>query len=465
MDVRRVSFGVRATIRRAFAEFLALPTAVIVGFLLLAVASYALDRASLERGSGLRAVLESHVFGSPEASADLLRTIATGLITVTSITISLLLLAVQQSSTSMTTEVLDQFLRRRVNQLYFGTFVGLALYALITLATVSRGFNPVYGAAVAFLLTVLALFLLIVLLYTTLNQMRSVEIVGAIHRHTLVARTRQRRFIAKTRAEPRLSAAVRRPVTTERHGFVTRVELEALGAAAERGPGAVEIVLAVSIGAFVAYGDVLAEVAAETAAAAEAAAAAVRAAVQLEIQRDIALDPGYGIEQIETIAWTSISTSKSNPSPGILGVRSLRDLLARWSVDEQEPRGDASVPVVYVDDVMPRLMSALESLAVVASESMQHRTVGEVLRALAATFDRLQPADRRRAEDVVLRVMSALGDHVLTADLDAALNALARTLAAAGSVATATAVGVARDALAASVGRLGSRATRAPRVA
>lgn len=457
--MRHFKFGIWDTIRRAFREFLTLPTAIIAGFLALAAASYVLDRTSLAERAPVRAALEAHVFGSPGATADLLGTIAGGLITVTSITISLLLLAVQQSSGSMTSEVLDQFLRRRVNQVYFGTFVGLALYALVTLATVSDDFNPVYGGTVAFALTVAALYLLILLLYTTLNQMRPVEIIDAIHRHTLVARERQREFIVRTRPAPRLEGPVRTRVTAEGHGYVTRVDLEALDRAAAAAPGRVEIVLAVSIGAFVAFGDRLADVVAETPAAATALTDPVRAAMHLEIQRDIALDPAYGIEQIETIAWTSISTSKSNPAPGLLGIRSLRDLLSRWSAAGEVPRREPTVPVVYADDVMPRLMSALEALAIVSCESMQHQNFTEVVRALVVTFDRLRPDDRHRAEDLILRIISALGEHVLTADLDDALLALEATLAA-HHPSTAAALRTARDDLAASVGHLGSRASR-----
>jgi hypothetical protein len=51
--------------------------------------------------------------------------------------------ALQQSAGAMTSEVFDQFLRRRINQVYFGVFVGLALDALLTLASVSDDFNSV----------------------------------------------------------------------------------------------------------------------------------------------------------------------------------------------------------------------------------------------------------------------------------------------------------------------------------
>lgn len=56
----------------------------------------------------------------------------------------------------------------------------------------------------------------------------------------------------------------------------------------------------------------------------------IRKAVSLEYQRDLDTDPAYGIEQLVTIGWTSISTAKSNPGPGLLAIWNLRDLLARW---------------------------------------------------------------------------------------------------------------------------------------
>jgi uncharacterized membrane protein len=452
-------------VRRAFGEFLTVPTAIIVGFVLLAAGSYTLDRADFEALAPTRRFLQQHVFGSPRATSDLLGTIAGGLITVTSITVSLLLVALQQSSSAMTSQVFDQFLRRRINQVYFGTFVGVALYAVLTLATVTEDFNPLYGGLLAIVFTVASLFLLILLLYTTVNQMRPVEIIEAIHDHTLLARDRQRELIAKTRERPMSRHPVQARVASDGHGYVTRLGVDAIARAADDAPGGAEVVLLVSIGDFVAFGDHLAEIRTRTMEAAAAIAPTVAANIHLEIQRDIALDAGYGIEQIETIAWTSISTSKSNPAPGLLGIRSVRDLLARWS---SEPPARTTIrlpPIVYHDDVPARAMDALESLAVVSSESMQHQCFAEVVRALATLFGRLPTAHQQRAADVALRIMAALGEHVLTAELDAALSALADALSAGDRRDVADAVTAARHTLARSVGSLNSRSTRVPRAA
>jgi uncharacterized membrane protein len=449
-------------IQRAFSEFLTVPTVVILGFLLLAAGSYAMDRSGLPWLEPVRSALKTHIFADSQATSDLLSTIAAGLMTVTSITISLLLLAVQQTASSMTSEVVDQFLRRTHNQLFFGFFVGLALYALVTLGTVSRSFNPVLGATLTSILTAFALYGLILLLYTTINQMRTVEIVETIHDHTLAARERQLGMVLKTRASPKHVGLASRPVDAARRGFVTKIDVDAIGAAAARVQGDVEVLLSVSIGSYVAFRDVLAEVRAESHGDTRELANAVRDAISLGRQRDLTLDPSYGIEQLETIAWTSISSSKSNPAPGLLIIRSLRDLLARWSIEPPSDivRNGQPSPVVYHDDVFARLMNALESLAVVSTESMQHQNFAEVVRAIAVMFDRLPVHERQRAEDLIRRILSGLADHVLTGELDDSLTALSATLRSCQRSETAAAVTAAQRQLGQSVGKLNSRSSR-----
>lgn len=447
-------------VRRAFNEFLALPTLIIIGFLSLAVATYAIDFGRAPWLESARRVLEARVLVDATATGDLLRTIAGGLITVTSITISLLLLALQQVASSLTAEVYDQFLHRRQNQAYFGFFVGVSLYALVTLATVNENFNPVFGATVAFGLTVAALYILIVLLYTTINQMRPDEVIYEIQRLTLAARQEQLSFIARTRRRAVDTGGLGTPVRASRNGYVTKVDLDELESVSNDAGGRLEFILPVSIGSYVTFGDVVAHVSGEASAHTELLGDRVRAAIRLERQQDLPTDPGYGIDQLEAIGWTSASTAKSDHAPAIMAVRNLRDILARW-VEDGVPAPDGRVvPVVYVDDVPARLLNAFESIAVASTESMQHQTLAEVLRTFTLLFDRLPAEEQIRAEDLILRVLSGLGDHVLTAPLEHALRALADTLGDCGRSETAAAVRTACDTLAQSVGIISSRADR-----
>jgi uncharacterized membrane protein len=179
-------------------------------------------------------------------------------------------------------------------------------------------------------------------------------------------------------------------------------------------------------------------------------------------ERDLDDDPAFGIKQLADIGWTSVSTAKSNPAPGLLVIHSLRDLMARWSSDERPTNRDKTVPVVvvYRDDVLTELFNAFEILAVVASESMQPHTTSALVRTFAIMFERLPSLYRQRADQAIRRSLSAFGEHVLTSELDQSLLELAQTMKTAGHDETAGRVQQARDTLAASVGKLASRATR-----
>jgi uncharacterized membrane protein len=458
--------GWRATgaqVRRALDEFAAVPIWIIFGFLLLAAAGYLLDHTSATLLDPVRQVMRQHVFATARSTGDLLGTIAASLITVTSITFSLLLLAVQQSAASLTTQVLDQYLRRRFNQVVFGFFVGLALYALVILSTVDEPFNPVISATIALILMAVALGLLPVLLYSTLDQMRPAAIVDAIHDHTLLARHQQLALLRKTRRASVSREPAQRLVRTAMDGFVTNLDVDAIGSAAQKARGDLEVTLRVAIGSYVAHQDVVAELKGGTFEDQTTAEQAVLHAITLDRQRDLDTDPAYGIQQLVTIAWTSISTSKQNPAPGVLVVQRLRDLLARWSAGEAQvaaPPSDPVLSVVYDDDVLKQLMDAFEALAIVSTESMQHQVFAEVARSFAVTLDRMPVDLQDRAADVVCRSLTGLGDHILAADLESALAALSHALIAAGRLDAATRVTAAQAQMKDTVGHLHSRSTR-----
>lgn len=461
-DSRLQKFGEVA--HRAFEEFLRFPLLIIAIFLLLAAASTALDYARIGWLEPLRNDIRVFLFRNPQATSGLLGTVAGSIITVTSITFSLLLLAVQQAAAALTPAVYDQFLRRRVNQVYFGFFVGLALYTLVILATVNPPYNPIMGASLDLLLTIIALSLIVLLLYTTINQMRPVVVINTIHDHVLAARECQLDLLARARRAPQLEDRKATPVRATAHGYVVRLELDGLAEATKKTGAAFEIVLQVAIGSYVAFDDTVATIRAASPQDAALVAKALRAAIILEQQRDLEYDPAYCIEHLGIIGWTSISTAKSNPAPGVRVLRSLRDVLARWSAERAEKdRGKPAVeilPVVYTDNVFPALLDTFETLAVVASESMQPQTIAEFLRTFALMFARLPAEQQPRAENLIRTSLSALGEHVLTAELDAALSDLQHALEVAGRDGTANEVRGAHQAMRASIGKLGSRATR-----
>lgn len=454
---------VRETLKRALTSFLAIPTLMIVLFMLLAFGAYGLEQSDLRWLMPVREFMQEHVFGDPQATGTLLGTIAAGIITITSITFSLLLLALQQSASALTHQVFDQFLQRRLNQFYFGFFVGLALYALIMLSTVNPPYNPVLGATLALLLTGIALYVLLLLIYSTITQMRPTEIMRAIHDHIISGRESQLVMISKTRRPSSCQTPGGVPVRLQTSGFVVAIDVDAIGRAIAAAPSPVDVEFVMSIGTFVAFGDTVAMVRAADDADVEDVAGAVEAAVEIDRLRHLDSDPAYGIEQLETMAWRSISTSQQNPAPGITAIHTLRDILARWASETGNDHKDRNVLAIsYPDDVVPHLLGAFESLAVAASESMQHQTYAAVLDTFALTFSRLPLAMQDDAEDAIRGTLAGMGDHVLTNQLDDALSGLIETLESEERYSTAAAVRSARNTLAESNGTLNSRSTRVP---
>ena len=444
-------------VRRAFSEFLTIPTLIIAGFLLLAAVMYQVD-AVREREDW-----PSILPGDHDSIRTLLETIATSIITVTSITFSLLLLAVQQGAATLTAQVYDQFLRRSANQTYFGFFTGLALYALIVLATVHPGYTPVYSAILGFALTVVALYLLILLIYSTIDQMRPVMIVQNIRDHAIGARHHQREVMRRTSQTEVPGASYSIAVDALDSGFLASFDPAALVRAAQGCGEARQIVIRRFIGDYVSVGETIAELR-YSVRPSEVDLDPVRDALQLSEQRDLIHDPAFGIDQLATIGWTAASTSKSNPHPAILACWNLRDLVASWypAIDAEQPDrpGDQDATrIVYTDNVPRELLRAFESLIVVASESMQHQTLAAAYGALALAARRMPRAMLADIEAIVNRSLPALGDHVPTAELGDAIAALGAALRDAGG--DPALLDAASAKLRQSIGRLGSRATRA----
>jgi uncharacterized membrane protein len=407
--------------RRAFQEFLALPTLIIVLFITLAVGAYLFERSAYKFTSPIYSFFEARVFVDAEATSDLLGNIAGSIITVTSITITLLLLIVQQSASNLTTQVFDQFLRRHSNQFFFGFFVGVAVFSLITLATVDEPFNPVFSASLVFLFTVIALFLLLVLFYITIHQMRPPVILGAIHDHTLAARAHQRALIARTQRQSQSGAPYSYPVLSDHHGFVTDINLDQLERVLKETPEVAEILLFVSIGSFVAYRDCIAEVKTFQEGNFDDKIETFRDAVKLERSRDLASDPSYGVTQLEQIAWSVLSPSKSNLAPGLQAIYLLRDLLSRWVEEEKQPLDREKLPIIYNDDVISNLLHTFTSLAVIASMSKQHQTMIAIFETFLHVYDRLPDKWQPDADDAIAGLLQVLDSYIVTAPFKQAL--------------------------------------------
>lgn len=457
-----------SAVKRSFRQFLTLPLATVISFVGLNALAYLVDRSwsGGQAPTGFRWL--GALIGDSAALGSLLATLATSIITVTSITFSILLLAVQQGAAALTAQVTDQFMARKTNQFYFGYFVGLSIFVLMTLVANTDFHRPVLATALALLLAALALCLIIVMIYNTIDQMRPEQIIQLIHDKVLEARGAELGLLGATRREARPGWAGIASIRSRESGYVVgldRVRIEK--AVARYAPGDVEIESLVTVGTYRAVEDPVFELRCRPGSAlgAEARAGIVGAALTALVYddgRNLRNDAAYGLHQLATIAWTSVSTSKSNPSPGLTVVRALRDIIAQWSRGERDLRGDARSCIVYRDAAPTIATDALEAVIVVASESIQSQTLTEAVETLTILLGHVDPQTAERLADVANRALSSLGEHVLTRQLDVALIDLAKALEGRGFVTVARAVSRASTELAASLGKLNSRSTRVP---
>jgi uncharacterized membrane protein len=383
---------------RALREYAAVPLAVVLALTALALVSVVSDQAHGPFFASVRRGL-AHFIGRQTAT-DTLSAVATGLVTVTSITFSVLLLAVQQTASSLSPVVFDQFVRRRGNQLYLGLFVGLALYSYLVMAAVKPKTPPIIGAFIATVLTVVALGCLLVLVYSTIDQMRPDNVIRQLHDRAVRAHAREEALVRRTRRHSACRAPARAEYRCETFGYIESFDLDRLAEALAHTDGEVELCCA--IGDEVVTGDVVARVRHHDQRSAEEILAAVRRSVAISPAPDIDVDPSTAIRDISNIGWSSGSTSKHNPAIAAQSLHALRDLGSRWLSEGVREPGDAVLPVIYPDRDAEELLDALYAAAVVARESRQYHQAAKVLSTYRFLFEVADgPTSARMRRDLV----------------------------------------------------------------
>jgi hypothetical protein len=287
---------------------------------------------------------------------------------------------------------------------FLGFFVGLALYAYIVMAAVQDKKPPIIGAFVATVLTIAAMLILLGLVYSSINQMRPSNVIRQIHDRVLLARARETRLLRRTRRRPCAgeadTAAVCRSNVT---GYVTKIDLDMIAAALDA-EGVVEVVLHITLGQHVSYGDDLASIRRASDQEQHRIAGALGAAVVISRQRNLEHDATAGIDDLVNIAWTSGSTSKQSPEVSRQALHALRDLGARWlkhdpaDLEHDGEPDEVPLPIVYEDNDLDRIFDCLYSLLVVAQESHQHMEAARVLETYQKFIGLCTGDNRRRLE-------------------------------------------------------------------
>src|SRR5919199_1902227 len=239
-------------VRLAYQKYLTVPTIIITAFFVLAITMVYLEKSGISSVDQLREGIKNIALGKASSTQTAVSAATGALISITAITFTVLLIAVQQAAGAMSPMIIDQFLRRPFNQVAFGYFVGMSLFSLVVLVTTHSTFDPVLSALLSFVFSGIALYLLTALVYVTLTQMRPPVVIHATHDGVLEARKRQLPIVEQTRRAPQMSAGPRVPVQSRADGYVYNVDLRTIERAIGGRRDSLEIVLHVQVGSYVA---------------------------------------------------------------------------------------------------------------------------------------------------------------------------------------------------------------------
>lgn len=414
----------------ALKEFLLAPLLVVAGVVVLAGLAAMADRASAPWLLSMRDAVATVV--PPGATSTMLQTVTPGMLTAISIIFFVMLMTVQQQATTYTTAVLDQFMHRWLNQVFFGLFIGLAVYYVAVLTVIAPG-QAVLSAALASVLTVTALILLLVFIYNTFDQLRPSSSASLIVYHALRARSTQQALLARCRGTSQLAGMATTHATVLYSGYIVAIDIDVLAAAIGKTHGPVEIEFHVVVGTHIVIGDTVADVRGHHGEDRDRLATAVLDSMTIARMRDISKDAGYGVDQLAAMAWAS-SSSQQDPEGAAIAIGALHSLLASWGSGDQPaaaPFG-GRLPIVYTDEIVQRILDALTAVVVATGQSGQHQTCSEVLTIFARILPLLAPTYQRAAVDDIARVISTATAHVLTVKMEDAIGLLRRSLCDAG---------------------------------
>ncbi|WP_353814641.1 DUF2254 domain-containing protein [Agromyces sp. SYSU T00266] len=328
-----------------------LPVAAIVAAVVAGILLPILDAAVDEH---LPALLEAILFsGGTDAARAVLTTIAGSLITATSLTFSLTVVALQLASNQASPRLLRTFSSDRMVHATLATFLATFAYALTVLRTVSDTGEsvPRLAVTVAFVLTLASVLMLVLFLAHLASRLRVETMLRDVHRETT-------RTIALVGADDRPTAAAperpadARAVLAQRSGFVTGIDRDALVGAARDHDVVVRELR--QVGASVIDGTPVAEwwpasplADAPTNRATRADRSALESAVvdayQLGYERTSPQDIGFGLRQLADIAAKALSPGVNDPTTAVHALSHIAAVLGDLADLPEAPQA-------YADD-------------------------------------------------------------------------------------------------------------------
>ena len=385
---------------------------------LLAGIGLAVALLSVDRSSGFD-IVGTSVTGSAASVQTILTAASTSLVTLTSVVLSLTLVAVQLAMGQFSPRIVRAILHDRRSQLAIGLFIGTFAYSMTVLREVngnSSGGGSVPGLAVVvdYALILSAIVVLVLYVHHTAQSIRVGGLIGWVADATRDEVDR----LYPAPPEPEDDPSV---VAAPDYGVVTKLPHQALVAIAEEADCVLELVPA--MGDFVPRGGPLFRVRGSLPEPHRSAAAR---SVILDRERSHQFEPAFGLRKLVDVGARSIYSSPfQDPTTCVQSINAIHDIL-RQLAPREFPSGrhhDAHGHVRLVERVMSwegYVRLAFDELRLVGAGSPQ---VARRLRAALEDLRTVAPPERRPPLDRQLKLLDdavrrAFADD---ADVDAAL--------------------------------------------
>jgi uncharacterized membrane protein len=158
----------------------------IPGLMTLVGIAFSFAMVALDRSLESRSIdVTPWLYGaSPDGARQLLTTIASSVITATSLVFSMMLVALTLASQQLGPRLLESFMRDRLNQLVLGSFVATFVYALLVLRAVREGgpeeFVPYCATSMAIALSIMTFGILIFFIHHVGASIQSDAVVARV---------------------------------------------------------------------------------------------------------------------------------------------------------------------------------------------------------------------------------------------------------------------------------------------
>ncbi len=426
--------------RRLGASFWFLPSVIVGGSVVLAVALIAADA----EGSNPWMDRWPRLFGAGAAGArGMLSTIAGSMMTVVGVTFSMTLVALAQASSQYTSRILRNFMQDRVTQVVLGIFAGIFTYCLIVLRTIRGGedsaFIPSLAVSFGVVLAIGGISVLIFFIHHIASSIQASNIIASVAAETMVAIDQ---LIPKEigrgpvddegRAKLPLPERKWQAIPAQRDGYIQSVDTGSLMRLSREHKTVVRMER--GVGAFVVRETTLVSIALESPPGKDAIAA-LQSAYSVDRYRTVDQDVAFGIRQIVDMALRSLSPGINDTTTAVMCVDYLTAILSRLAprsipsshrFEEQELRvmtigpTFASLVAESFDQVrdsaggnaavMLRMLGALRTIGSLTADPLRQQVLREQVDCIAELAARTiaSPYDRARIENRLTRARSAL---------------------------------------------------------